>query len=661
MAAGAVPGVRRWSPWHAGQGGRQPSGRLGVPPLLRVTGLLALVLLAAVPIMLGDRYWQRQTLLIALWSLPAISVMVLIGFSGELFIGQLAIFAIAAFTSAHLTEFDGWPFLASVIVGTILAGAAGVVLAVPALRLGQWRLAITSLFMVFVIPDLVDSDPWGLTGGAIGLPGVPDASLFGHTLGTEGLDVFVLCSLALVLVLARNLRRSSWGRCLAVTKVSGPAAESLGISLFRAKLMVYAFSALIAGYAGAVFPHIDGYVGAGSFQLSQSILVLAAAIIGGIGVLIGPVLGTALLMMIPLVISSSATYSVFIYGAILIIVTLLLPAGLVPTLLLAAQRLAVLGRARVAQPRKPVTQPASASATQVERTAWRPVQQPMTLRVDAVTKSFGGITALRDVTVEARPGQVTAVIGPNGSGKTTLLNVISGFYRPTRGSVTIDGTAVPGQRPHKIAAMGVARTFQTARLPPDETVLQITTAGLFRDRKVSVLAALLRLPRARRDEGRAATKSYDILSRLGIADQAEVLGGELSAGQQRVVEIARALATDSPILMIDEPAAGLVGAEIDQLAELILYLKELGHTVLIIDHHIELVMRVADRVVVLDFGTVIASGSPDQVRDDAKVIRAYLGSATERAGADINRDIHAARQERSHGDHDVLGPEKIKP
>jgi branched-chain amino acid transport system permease protein len=626
----------------------------------RSLAVAAAVVLVVAPMLANDPYWERQTLLIALWSMPAISVMILVGFSGELFIGQLAIFAIAAFASAHFTATDGWPFFPSVIVATLLAGAAGVVLATPALRLGQWRLAISSLFMVYVIPDLVNSNPWNLTGGAIGLPGVPAASLFGRDLGTQGLETLVVVSLVVVLVLVRNLRRSAWGGCLALVKANGPAAESLGISLLRAKLLVYTMSALVAGYAGAIFPHIDGYLGSGSFPLSQAILLLAAAVIGGVGTLIGPVIGTALLMAIPLVFASFVDYSVIIYGAILIVVTLVLPSGLVPAAAALGRRVA--GRSRGGAPaRGTLRRPSwAASRRAPDAAVGRSVERRLSLRVDEVTMRFGGLVALDNVRIEARPGQVTAVIGPNGSGKTTLLNVISGYYRPTAGAVAIGQTRIDGRRPHQIAARGLGRTFQVAHLPPDQTVLDITAAGLFRRRKTSLVAGLLRLPRARRDDAAAAATAYNILARIGIADHAEMLGSELSAGQQRLVEIARTLATDSPILLFDEPAAGLVGQELDRLADLVIELKRLGHTLVIVDHHMELVMRVADRVTVLDFGTVIASGRPDDIRDNPAVIRAYLGSAAASA-TEQRLPASTSRQETSHEEREDQQREKTAP
>ncbi len=596
-------------------------GSVSLPALAKQTGW-TLIGAAAVfsPIMVGSLYWQRQMLLIALWSMPALAVMVLVGFSGELFIGQLAIFAVGAFASAQLTETTGWPFFGAVLASTVIAGLAGVVLAAPALRLGAWRLAITSLFMVYVVPDVINADPWHLTGGATGLPSVTSASLFGHQLGTEGLELFTAASTAVVVLVVRNLRVSSWGGCLALVRGSHPAAESVGISIFHTRLVVYTISALIAGYAGAVFPHIDQYLGPGSFPLSQAILLLAGPIIGGMAALSGAIAGTALLLLVPLVFVSFVNYSLIIYGAVLIVVTIVLPSGIIPALA------GIAGRAsktlRPPQGTGVGNEPAGPAAPSLAA-----VEQRAPIEVESVSKGFGGLLALDSVSLVAAPGEITAVIGPNGSGKTTLLNVLTAFYRPSAGTVRLAGRDLAGRKPYQVARLGVARTFQVAHLPQTQTAREIVTTGRFHHESASLLSALFRLPSARRSERRNSAHAEGFLSLVGMGDVVDRLGSELTVGQQRLVELARAIATGSPVLLLDEPAAGLVGEEVDHLAHLLTHLKALGYTIVLVDHHMELVMRVATKVAVLNFGTLIATGTPDEVRSAPEVVAAYLGTA----------------------------------
>jgi branched-chain amino acid transport system permease protein len=436
------------------------------------------------------------------------------------------------------------------------------------------------------------------------------------------MELFCAASVAVAVLLARSLRASVWGGRLALVRSSHPAAESLGISIIQARLVVYTLSALLAGYAGAVYPHIDGYLGPGSFPLSQSILLLAGPIIGGMAVLSGPIVGTALLLLIPLIFVSFVQYSLIIYGAVLIVVTLLLPAGIVPTL---ADLTSRVGRGRYlpgAQP-PPVGSAPDSSPTPL---SLPPLVTRLALLVENVSKSFGGLVALDDVTISAEPGEITAVIGPNGSGKTTLLNVLSGFYRPTSGTVILDRRNLVGRRPFRVARSGLARTFQVAHIPGDQTVLGIVATGCGQVESAPMWTSMLRLPKARRLERQAVERAELILGLVGMSDHSAKLGSELTVGQQRLVELARCLATGNPILLLDEPAAGLVGEEVDRLAELLINLKELGYTILIIDHHVELVMQVASRVVVLNLGSVIASGDPASVKSDPGVITAYLGT-----------------------------------
>lgn len=440
-------------------------------------GIVGLAVACAVvlgPVSAHSVYWERQFLLIALWSIPALSVTVLVGLSGELFIGQLAIFAVGAYASAHLTGAEGWSFIPAVIVATGIAGLAGIVLAIPALRIGSWCLAITSLFIVYALQDVIYLNPWHITGGFSGLAAIPGVVVFGHRLGLVGLEVLCVTSAVVVLVLMRNLRRSLWGSSITLLKVSHPVAESLGINIFRGKLIVYSFSALVAGYAGAVYPHIDGYLGAGSFTLSQAILLLAAPIIGGIGTLTGAVAGTAILLLIPEVFVVFAHYSLIMYGVVLIVVTILLPSGLVPAAVSLQERLLSLRSARHSG--KVLGE--SQESTRAEKAPeWDlpPVPQGCPLTVTSATKRFGGLIALDEVSLAALPGQVTAVIGPNGSGKTTLLNVLSGFYLPDSGSCHLGSAPLRGIRPDRIARSGLCRTFQVAHLPrsrPCWTLLQ---------------------------------------------------------------------------------------------------------------------------------------------------------------------------------------------
>jgi branched-chain amino acid transport system permease protein len=401
---------------------------------------------------------------------------------------------------------------------------------------------------------------------------------------------------------------------------SNKAAEASGIAVFRMKLVAYLFAGLLAGYAGAILPHIDGYLAPDAFPLSLSILLVAGITVGGMGRLTGPVVGIALLQILPHVVGGFDRYSLLIYGAILVVGMLFIRRGILPTASDAwvGLYLRFTGRGRVpaAPAGEPVVDPSAAAPAPV-------AAAPLT--VSEVDKHFDGVHALKAVSMLARPGQVTAVIGPNGSGKTTLLNVILGFYRLDAGRVSLGGQRVSGRKPFQIARAGLARTFQTPVVLAEHTCRENVMSGAFTSRRATLGEVLLRAPRARRDWRSAAETADRLLRFVGLGAHLHVAGSSLTAGQQRLLDIARALAPGPSVLLLDEPAAGLVGAEVEALAGVLRRLRDTGHVVVLVEHNINLVMAVADQVTVLDRGRVIASADPATVQRDPAVLDCYLG------------------------------------
>ena len=607
------------------------------PWLVRRYGLRAVFVVAAavvvfLPVWEQNVFWQRQILFIALWSLPAIALNFLVGYTGELAIVQLGVFAVGAYTAAILTTRYGWDFLASLVAGAICGGVFGMVIGAPGLRVGGWYLAMTSMFTLLVIPDLLQTNPGGLTGGSSGIAGVPIPAILGHQLSFADLEIFCVAAVVVTLWLLRNLSKSSWGGAFALLKRGPAAAQSAGISIYRTKLTVYFLSSVLAGFAGAIFPQIDGTVGPTSFPLSQAILLLAGPVVGGLGGMLGPVAGMAVLLLIPVAFSGLAQYSLLIYGLALIVVVLVLPEGVIPALESLAHR--GYGRLR-GRPLPPVRRPA---VTAGDRGAWRlpEITNPRSLAARGISKSFGSNTALQEVSLACEAARITAVIGPNGSGKTTLLNILSGLYRADSGVVEIDGRAVSRMSPDRIARAGLARTFQTSHVPADQTVTEVIAAGAFHRARASVVSSLLGLPKSRRLRGQAHAAAQGTAAYLGLGGRESALGGELTVGEQRLAEIGRALMTRHPVLLLDEPAAGLVGEEVTALIHLLRDLRQRNYTIVIVEHHMELIMNVADTVVVLDQGHVLASGHSQAVSHDPNVVRAYLGT---RAAADPEQSV----------------------
>jgi branched-chain amino acid transport system permease protein len=549
----------------------------------------------------------------------AVGLNFTLGYAGEFALGQAGIFAVGAYAAGMLTGQAGWSFWLALPVAVVAAAVVGLVVCLPGLRVGGWYFALTSLFIAVVLPDVAKVVP--ATGGTQGFAGIPVPSIGGRELTIGDLYLFVAVSLLGFLWLLANVVRSPWGLAFASMRESSKAAAASGIAVFRMKLMAYVFAGLLAGYAGAILPHVDGYLAPDAFPMSLSILLVAGVTIGGTGRLTGPVVGIALLQILPRVVTGFDRYSLLIYGSILIIGMLFVRRGILP----AAGDVWVSLYLRAARSRR--LSPRSVGAAVIDdSTVDAPIPlEPATLAVSGVDKHFGGVHALRDVSVRAEAGRITAVIGPNGSGKTTLLNLILGFYRLDAGEVSLNGRRLSGRRPFQIARAGLARTFQTPVVLPDLACRENVMSGAFTTRRASLVEVLLRAPRARRDWQAAAQDADRLLRFVGLGSHLHATGGSLSAGQQRLLDIARALAPRPSVLLLDEPAAGLVGAEVETLADVLRRLRDAGYAVVLVEHNVNLVMAVADRVTVLDRGRVIADADPVSVQQDPAVLECYLG------------------------------------
>ena len=585
-------------------------------------GFLGLALIGIYPLLTDSPTLIRQFVYIGIFAMVAIGLNFTLGFAGEFALGQAGVFAAGAYTSGILTAQHGWPFWAAMLASIAVACAIGLAAGLPGLRIGGWYFALTSLFVAVVLPELAIVFPG--TGGVQGFGNIPFPSFFSVTLDFQQIYGFILVSTVIFLLLLHNLVRSRWGIAFMSMRHSNKFAESSGVAVFRMKLMIYLMAAVTAGYAGALLPAVAGYLAPDAFPLSLSILLIAGVTIGGMGTLAGPVVGVALLQMLPEQFSNFDQYSLLIYGSILILMMIFLRRGILPT----ASDLWVTLVVWVARRRGWVTEDHEADATVLTTPGHVDIEHvqasgPLTVR--GVQKSFFGLQALSDVSVTAAPGQITAVIGPNGSGKTTLLNIILGFYRLDAGSVRLADERLSGRKPFQVARRGVARTFQTPVIMRNATCRENVMSGSFIHRRVTFIEVLLRLPRARRDMRVSAAQADQLLAFVGLARYADTPAGSLTAGQQRLLDVARALAVRPAAILLDEPAAGLVGNEVEALATVLRALRASGYIVVLVEHNINLVMAVADRVAVLDRGTCIADGDPETVQKDPAVLRCYLG------------------------------------
>jgi branched-chain amino acid transport system permease protein len=575
--------------------------------------LAGAIIVIFLPFLGADAFVTLQVMLIAVMSMIVSSLNLSLGYAGELALGQVAVYAVGAYVAGYLGVHGHTDALLQLLAGGAAALIVGLLVGIPGLRFGGWSLAMSSFFLVLIIPDLVTLSG-NQIGGFAGLSGIPVLTLFGQQLGTRATYVFIVVVAVAWFVIFRNIVTSRFGNGLLVLRQSPVLASSVGISVYRMKLLAYAVAAVPAGLAGVLFTQVDGFIAPSTFSFGLAIAILAASILGGQRSVYGAVFGAALLTLAPLEFTSFTRYSTIIYGVFLVAFGVLLSQGLAGILRPYARRWVPGSR--------PSIVPAAAPAGDAPHLGLRGGVQ---LEVTSACMRFGGIAALDDVSLTARPGEVTALIGPNGSGKTSLLNAVSGFYRVSSGTISIDGRPVQSYPAYRVARLGVARTFQTPSMPTALTTTEVVASGRFSRTKPSLLPTSLRSRRywrVRRDDARQAAA---ILDALGLAQFADREAASLPLGTRRLVEVGRALATGAQVLLLDEVAAGLDEAELDHLAGILRTIRDAGVTVVLVEHNFDLVLRLADVIYVLSQGRLVAVGPPDQIRANVEVERVYLG------------------------------------
>jgi branched-chain amino acid transport system permease protein len=446
-----------------------------------------------------------------------------------------------------------------------------------------------------------------------GAVGIAPPTFFGTLLTSYGFYLVCVLSVIFWLAFMRNLVTSRHGIALRVMRQSPVLASSLGISVFRMKLLAYALGAVPAGVAGALFANLDSYVSPGTFSFALAISILAASILGGATSVYGAVLGAIIMQLGPSISTSFQQDALIFYGVLLIIGGVVLSDGITGLATKAWKRYVV--------KRIPVTRNLSSSSAEPRFVSMVGAK----LSVHGVSKSFGGNVALRDVSLTAERGKVTALIGPNGSGKTTLLNMICGFYPIDSGTITLDDAPLDRRRPHEIAGLGLARTFQTPVIPNGITVAQAVLAGRYSPERMSVASAVLRLPKYWRVRAHDQKLVSEILEAVGLSELANEEAVSLPLGTRRLLEIARALVSNPSVILLDESASGLDEDEVQRLAVLIGRIRDAGGTVILVEHNFRLVLSLADMIHVLAQGEIIASGTPANIEVNPRVLKEYLG------------------------------------
>jgi ABC-type branched-subunit amino acid transport system ATPase component/ABC-type branched-subunit amino acid transport system permease subunit len=577
---------------------------------------LLVAVFALLPAVIENQFFVYQATQACIYMMVAMGLNVVAGYTGQTSLAQGALVAIGAYTTALLMVKLQMSFWLAAPLAMLLTSAVGALVALPALRLSTWYFALISLTFASVVGELIIE--WRqLTGGFTGVVGSPRPELLGQTFSDRGLYLLALAVVVLIFLVIRNLVNSRFGRAMVAVRDNPLAATASGASMLWVKMFAFVVSAALAGLGGAFFAVQKTVISVDDFHVDFSIFFLLIMVVGGSGRLWGPIAGTLVFFLVPELLGPLASWRMLVYGLLLIVLMLFAPEGVMGSL----ERL-------FKRKRSPALTPSvSPHPGQAERMAIRGAE----LTVTGVKKRFGGVHALDGVAMKATAGSIYAIVGPNGSGKTTLLNLICGFVRADEGTVLLDGAPLLGRQPHELARSGVGRTFQTPKLLGDMTVLDNVLLGSFASEQVSLTTVALRLPSARKEASQLQERAMRYLDFVGLAESAHKMAGEIPHGQQRLLEIARALLAQPRLLLLDEPAAGLSLQELDRLAELIRDIAAQGTTVVIVEHHLELVGEISDVVTVLDRGRVLTSGTAAEVFKHPEVLDAYMGRARQGA------------------------------
>ncbi|MET7397200.1 branched-chain amino acid ABC transporter ATP-binding protein/permease [Dactylosporangium sp. NPDC005572] len=592
------------------------------PWLLPAGWLLVTAVVANQPGLGLDAFWTRQIVLVCLSALLVSGLNLSLGWAGELNMGLPAMYAVGAYLTAYVSSKVFNDLAVCLVLSAAAAIVVGLLAGVPGLRLGGWMLAVCTFLLVGLIPVTLQVIPTSILGGQSGFVGIPRPQLFGHPLREEAFYAVVVVVTALWFALYRNAVQSPFGNSLLVLQHGPVLAPSLGLSRYRLKLITYAFASVPIGVAGSLFAYNDRFVAPESLGLNLILLTLVALIIAGRRSIYAIFVGVVVVQYLNNLSTEFDEWSDVAFGAFLIIGGLAFGGGI-----------AGIAR-RIARRFIPATT-ANAAAGAVPHLAGAD------LRLDAVRKTFGGVHAVAEVSLLARAGQITALIGPNGSGKTTTLNLISGLQRPTAGRILLGDRDLTRLPAIQVARCGVARTFQTPAIPIELTVLDAVAAGRIQRRPISLLSAVLRSPKYRRvvRENREAAAQW--LAVVGLSPVAGEPAAAMALGTRRMIELARALCADPSLLLLDEVASGLDRDEVEELATVLRKVRDAGATIVLVEHNFSLVQSLADYVVVLAEGAVLTDGDPRTIAEHPEVLERFLGTGAGVSGTTLQEGRRA--------------------